>query len=125
MYKLIPKRAAVVIVAFLTANCAIAQSRPVRLNARLRPHFRFAVFGDTRFTDPANTAAANADVRQQLVRAIADARPDFVTFGGDIAYNADKVGDWEVYDRETSIWREHRIPVYPALGNHDLHGDLN
>ena len=28
------------------------------------------------------------------------------------------------YDRETGIWRERRIPVYPALGNHDLHGDL-
>ena len=24
---------------------------------------------------------------------------------------------------ETSIWRDKKIPVYPALGNHDLHGD--
>jgi Icc-related predicted phosphoesterase len=26
------------------------------------------------------------------------------------------------WDSETAIWREKKIPVYPALGNHDLHG---
>ncbi|MGA9687779.1 MAG: metallophosphoesterase, partial [Candidatus Sulfotelmatobacter sp.] len=31
--------------------------------------------------------------------------------------------DWKVWDRETAAWREKKIPVYPALGNHDLHGD--
>src|SRR5262249_38048723 len=61
---------------------------------------------------------------QQLVRAIAEAHPDFVTFGGDITYNGDDVNDWEVYDRETAVWNEHKIQVYPALGNHDLHGDV-
>jgi acid phosphatase type 7 len=30
-----------------------------------------------------------------------------------------------VWDSETSIWRDKRIPIYPALGNHDLHGDQN
>ena len=33
------------------------------------------------------------------------------------------MNDWKVWDGETSIWREKKIPVYPALGNHDLHGD--
>jgi len=28
-----------------------------------------------------------------------------------------------VWDSETAVWREKKIPVYPALGNHDLHGD--
>jgi Icc-related predicted phosphoesterase len=86
--------------------------------------FRFVAYGDTRFTDPANTNAANADVRQQLVKAIADVHPGFVTFGGDIAYNGDNPNDWKVYDSETAIWRKRRITVYPALGNHDLHGEL-
>src|SRR5207245_9473417 len=27
-------------------------------------------------------------------------------------------------DSETAVWSEKKIPVYPALGNHDLHGDL-
>src|SRR5262249_41029383 len=49
----------------------------------------------------------------------------FITFGGDIAYNGDKADDWKGYDQETALWRERGIPVYPALGNHDLHGDVS
>jgi hypothetical protein len=30
-----------------------------------------------------------------------------------------------VYDSETKLWDEQHIRVFPALGNHDLHGDLN
>ncbi len=108
----------------LTVTAASAQSRPARINARLRSSFKFIAYGDTRFTDPANTTAADPEVRQRLVRAIAEAHPNFITFGGDIVFNGDKDDDWRVYDRETAIWRERRIPVYPALGNHDLHGDL-
>ena len=104
---------------------AAAQSRPIEINARLKTPFRFVAYGDTRFTDPVNTNAASPEVRRELVRAIANAHPSFVTFGGDIAYNGDVAADWKVYDQETSIWRERRIRVYPALGNHDLHGDIN
>jgi 3',5'-cyclic AMP phosphodiesterase CpdA len=109
----------------LTTSAAAAQSRPVEIDAKLHAPFRFVAYGDTRFTDPANRTAANPEVRQQLVRAIADVRPDFITFGGDIAYDGNNANDWKVYDQETAIWRERRIPVYPALGNHDLHGDVN
>ena len=42
---------------------------------------------------------------------------------GDIVYNGYDGNDWKVWDNETSIWRDKKIPVYPALGNHDLHGD--
>ena len=35
------------------------------------------------------------------------------------------VNNWKVWDSETSIWREKKIPVYPALGDQDLHGDEN
>ncbi len=84
----------------------------------------FIAYGDTRFTDPADTNAANPEARRELVKAIASANPDFVTFGGDITYNGNDPNDWKVYDSETAIWREKHIRVYPALGNHDLHGDL-
>jgi acid phosphatase type 7 len=30
--------------------------------------------------------------------------------------------DWKIFDQETSVWREKKIPVYPALGTHDLDG---
>src|SRR5262245_4538797 len=105
-------------------NCP-AQSTPLKIDAKIHGHFRFVVYGDTRFTDPANKDAANAEVRQQLVKAIATARPRFVVFGGDIAYKGERAADWQVYDNETAIWRERKIPVYPALGNHDLSGNLD
>ena len=58
-----------------------------------------------------------------LVEAIADVDPAFVCFTGDIVYNGNDTNDWKVWDRETSSWREKKITVYPALGNHDLHGE--
>jgi len=109
----------------LLVSAAFAQSPPLEINTKLHKHFRFVAYGDTRFTDPKNTKDANAEVREQLVRGIAAVHPDFITFGGDIALNGDNANDWKEYDQETAIWRERRIPVYPALGNHDLHGDLN
>jgi len=42
---------------------------------------------------------------------------------GDIVYNGNDGEDWKVWDNETRIWREKNIPIFPALGNHDLHGD--
>jgi len=85
--------------------------------------FRFVAYGDTRFHDPKDTDAANPAVRVALVQAIAEVNPAFICFTGDIVYNGYDVNDWKVWDSETTIWRDKRIPVYPALGNHDLHGD--
>jgi Icc-related predicted phosphoesterase len=125
MYKRPLQNILVVLFVALTAIAARAQSRPLEIDAGLHRSFRFVAYGDTRFTDPADTAAANPEVRRELVRAIADVHPDFITFGGDIAYDGNNANDWKVYEQETAVWRERRIPVYPALGNHDLHGDVN
>jgi 3',5'-cyclic AMP phosphodiesterase CpdA len=62
-------------------------------------------------------------VRQTLVQAIAQSDPAFISFGGDIVYDGDNADDWKVWDSETAVWREKKIPVYPALGNHELHGN--
>jgi len=125
MFKRLLNNLLIILFIALRTTAAAAQSRPVEIDAGLHAPFRFVAYGDTRFTDPANKPAANAEVRQQLVRAIADVRPDFITLGGDIAYDGNNANDWKVYDQETAIWRERQIPVYPALGNHDLHGDVN
>src|ERR1700732_1975899 len=100
-----------------------AQTQPVELHSQTRTPFRFVVYGDTRFTDPANTKAASPPVRRALVQAIAEANPAFISVGGDIAYNGDDANDWRAWDSETEVWRQRHITVYPALGNHDLHGD--
>lgn len=90
---------------------------------RVRTPFHFVVYGDARFHDPKDTGAANPQVRRALVQAIADTHPAFVSFGGDIVFNGDDKDDWKVFDSETALWRQKKIPVYPALGNHDLHGN--
>lgn len=99
-----------------------AQTATTDLTLELKTPFRFVVYGDTRFHDPNDTQAANPAVRRALVQAIAVANPAFICFTGDIVYNGNDAGDWKVWDAETSIWRERKIPIYPALGNHDLHG---
>jgi Icc-related predicted phosphoesterase len=100
-----------------------AQTASVDLQLKVSVPFRFVAYGDTRFHDPKDTEAANPPVRVALVQAIAEANPAFVCFTGDIVYNGDDVNDWKTWDTETRIWRDKGIPVYPALGNHDLHGD--
>jgi Icc-related predicted phosphoesterase len=99
-----------------------AQTSPVDLRLDLKIPFQFVSYGDTRFHDPKDTEAANPAVRVALVQAIAEANPAFVCFTGDIVYNGNDADDWKVWDTETSILRDRKIPVYPALGNHDLHG---
>jgi len=98
-------------------------SPPSDLQLDVKVPFRFIAYGDTRFHDPEDTEAANPPVRVALVQAIAEAKPAFICFTGDIVYNGYDADDWKVFDKETSIWRDKKIPVYPALGNHDLHGD--
>jgi len=94
----------------------------VDLQAKAGTPLRFVAYGDTRFHDPKDTEAANPAVRVALVQAIAEVNPAFICFTGDIVYNGYDEDDWKVWDKETSVWRDKNIPVYPALGNHDLHG---
>lgn len=92
------------------------------LTLELKTPFRFVAYGDTRFHNPSDTDAANPAVRRALVQAIAEANPAFICFTGDIVYNGYDADDWKVWDAETRVWRDKKIPIYPALGNHDLHG---
>jgi hypothetical protein len=117
------RRVLVYIFLICAASPLFAQTKPVELQAKVGVPFHFVAYGDTRFTDPKNTDAANASVRAALVQAIADAHPAFVSIGGDIVYKGDDVNDWRVWDKETAAWAADEVPVYPALGNHDLYGD--
>ena len=126
------RRLAVVLVFLGCAACTHSHSQmqppgniPVALQAQVETPFRFVAYGDSRFHDPKDTEPANPVARQTLVQAIAEVKPAFITFTGDIVYNGYDVNDWEVWDSETSVWREKKMPVYPALGNHDLHGNEN
>lgn len=96
---------------------------PLELQQPIAIPFRFVALGDTRFTDSTDPEVANGAVRRAIVQAVAEQKPAFISFGGDIVYRGDHAGDWGVWDSETSAWRDEKIPVYPALGNHDLHGN--
>ena len=104
----------------LLALSALAERQPIELELKVATPFRFVAYGDTRFTDPRNVNASNAAIRKALVQAIADAHPAFVSIGGDITLRGDDVNDWKTWSTETAIWAQNNIPVYPALGNHDL-----
>jgi acid phosphatase type 7 len=117
-----------ILLSFLACSRSQSQTTPadhpaVDLKVQVSPPFRFVAYGDTRFTDPSDTDASNPVVRRALVQAIAEAHPFFISIGGDISYRGDDPKDWKVWDSETAVWREDKIPVFPALGNHDLSGD--
>ncbi len=98
-------------------------AEPAELQLQVNTPFHFVSYGDSRFHDPKDTEAANPPVRRALVQAIAQTNPAFVSLTGDIVYNGYDKDDWKVWDSETAVWREKKMTVYPALGNHDLHGD--
>lgn len=102
-----------------------AQTSTVDLHLDVKAPFRFVAYGDTRFHNPQDTEPSNPAVREALVQGIAQADPGFVCITGDIVYNGQDANDWKVWDAETSVWHERKVPIYPALGNHDLHGDPN
>lgn len=76
-----------------------------------------------RFTDPAETQATNPKVRRWLVEKIAEEKPSAIVVSGDIPYVGERAADYAEYHAETEAWRAANIPVYPALGNHEMRGD--
>jgi hypothetical protein len=91
--------------------------------AEIGKHAKVIVYGDQRFTDPENTKVTNPKVRRWLVQKIAEEHPDAILMSGDVPYSGDVVNDYAVYKSETEIWRDEHLHVYPALGNHEFHGD--
>ena len=100
-----------------------AQVTPTDISVQVAAPFRFVAYGDARFHDPTDFQAANPPVRAALVRGVAAAHPAFICFTGDIIYRGSDTDDWKVFDRETTIWRDDKIPVFPALGNHEFYKD--
>ncbi len=79
-------------------------------------------YGDMRFTYPANVTSTNPRVRKWLVQQIATEHPDAVLLNGDVPLAGDVKNDYQVYKTETEPWRNAKLHVFPALGNHEFHG---
>jgi Icc-related predicted phosphoesterase len=84
--------------------------------------FVFVGYGDSRFTNPADTKHSNADVRRAEIARIAQERPAFVVMTGDLVLTGADAKDWSVFDTETAPLGQAGIELLPALGNHDIRG---
>ncbi len=80
----------------------------------------FVVYGDTRFTE--RNEVVNAVARRALVGQIARENPAAILIGGDLVYEGSHPVDYDTYKGETLVWSERKIPVFPALGNHEFKG---
>jgi hypothetical protein len=79
-------------------------------------------YGDTRFTDTAETFASNPKVRRWLTDQIALEKPAAIIMSGDIPWHGQEKNDYAVFAAETKPWRDAGILVSAALGNHELNG---
>lgn len=116
--------ARVLALALLTGGfCGRILGQPPEISLKVGPRFRFVAYGDIRFTDPSRRRVSNAEVRRELVQAIANADPAFISVGGDLVHKGDSTRDWDIWSQETALWQARHIPVFPAIGNHELRGD--
>jgi acid phosphatase type 7 len=81
-------------------------------------------YGDMRFTQPQETDATSPTARRALVAKIAAENPAAVFISGDIPWHGVEA-DYEQFRRETKIWRDAHLRVYPALGNHEFSACLD
>jgi acid phosphatase type 7 len=81
---------------------------------------RIVVYGDMRFTDPANTSDTQPGVRKWLAQKVGEEKPDLLLITGDMPFRGSNADDWKVYFQETALWTQERLRVYPTIGNHDL-----
>jgi hypothetical protein len=80
----------------------------------------FIAYGDTRFTP--RDGVANPVARRALVARVASEKPAAIFIGGDLVYEGSNPEDYEIYTTETAVWSQARIPIFPALGNHEFRG---
>ena len=80
----------------------------------------FIAYGDTRFTQ--RDGVANAVARRALVARVAGEKPAAIFIGGDLVYDGSDRADYDLYQSETAVWSQAKIPVFAALGNHEFRG---
>ena len=81
----------------------------------------FVAYGDTRFTDPGERRASNPVARRALAAKVAAEEPAAIFMNGDLPWHG-VPADYAAYREETARWRDQRLRVYPALGNHEFAG---
>jgi hypothetical protein len=91
-------------------------------DAALKKPVTLIAYGDMRFTSIREKVASDPKVRMELVRRIAEKRPDVLLLNGDVVWHGGNTNDYLVYKEETRLWRDEKLAVFPALGNHEFSG---
>ena len=94
----------------VVAGQAVSDAMVFHTAPSAREVLRFAVYGDTR---------GGHDVHQRIARAILAEAPDMVLVTGDLVMRGSDEADWQRYF-EVTAELQGRVPVYPAVGNHDV-----
>lgn len=76
-------------------------------------------YGDMRFTDSLEVHASNPGARKALVEKIAAENPAAIFINGDVPWHG-IAADYAIFRGETRSWKERRLRVFPALGNHEF-----
>lgn len=81
---------------------------------------RVLVYGDTRFTDPANTKVTEPRARKYLAAKVGEEHADVLLITGDVPFHGSDPKDWKVFEQEAASWAHGPGHVYPTFGNHEL-----
>jgi acid phosphatase type 7 len=103
--------------------CADVDGQPPRFEVSVsepQAPLIFVAYGDTRFSKREDIV--NSFARRALVGRIAAEHPATILIGGDLVYEGSNPDDYETFTSETVEWSNQKIPVYPALGNHEFKG---
>jgi predicted MPP superfamily phosphohydrolase len=86
-------------------------------------NFRFVAFGDLRTAPVSNIKDTDPVRRKAIIDAITKEKPAFIAVSGDLVLAGGDSLNWEQWEKETADWTKAKIPVFPALGNHELFGN--
>jgi hypothetical protein len=104
---------------------SLAQTTPAAaLKLDIKAPFSFVAYGDIRFMNTSDTRDSDPVRRKLLVTKISTEKPTFLLITGDLVATGANSGQWSIFDQETAPLRGAGVKIYPALGNHDLRGDL-
>jgi hypothetical protein len=91
-------------------------------DSEIRLPLTLILYGDQRFMDPKDNAQSSPTMRQLLVKQIAKEKPTAIVLNGDVPNGGLSKDDYAVFQSETQVWQDERIPVIASLGNHEMNG---
>ncbi len=124
---------AVLLSIFLMAETAVV--RPQEHEPKAIPHYSgfaqiqaakdcFLIVGDTQSTSHWEFWRERNDrERKLIIDEITKREPAFVTHLGDLRTRGSSEKHWQEFDDMHKEFREKKIPYFPILGNHELHGN--